>query len=265
MLSTDSQFALGATAARAISLADGVVKSMIGTNLKIAAAVLLTLCAVGTGAGVFWHQAGPASSPPADKTASNSNSVAASPTPQASTSKQAKELQPAPLAKPVWENRLIEIRAKLDQPVTLEFQPGQIGDALDFITDRYNIPITIERKAFNVQLDLDEFLQQRVQTPKFFGTKLRTVLRSLLCQAGADFQLRDGGLIILPKDYAASGQLLQQPLDAAFRQVPLEKALEELAARTGICITLDARTMRNAQLPITASFDNVPLETLCAC
>jgi RNA polymerase sigma factor (sigma-70 family) len=257
--------------AKVLALADGALKSMFIANLKIAAAVLIAFCALGTGAGVLWHQATPAGTLNDDQA------------PLAADQTQSREQQaPLPKAKPaqkppapkldaeppppadvasMWESRLAGLRGILDKCVTVEFLDAPLVDAMSFLQERYGPPIVFDREAFKDEAELKELRKSIVQTEKLSGIELRAVLRQLLCQAQADYRLRDTGVFIFPMEYVTSGRLLQQPVMVSFQQTPLDRALARVAAQSGVSIVLDARAARDAKVAITADLDNVPLAT----
>jgi RNA polymerase sigma factor (sigma-70 family) len=251
---------------KVLALADGALKSMFIVHLKMAAVVVIAVCALGAGAGAFLHhaitpqaiadnQAPPSANenPSLEQEPPPPNSE---PTPKPPASKE--NIAPEP---DVWERRLVELRAQLGQSITVEFDKMPLDDAISFLGPRYNLPIVYLSDAFKEEDELDEFRKRPIQLQKLAGFELRTVLRMLLERANADYQLREGGLFIFPKEYAASGRLLQQPVTVSFRQVSLDQALARVAAKTGVSVVLDARAARDAKIAITADLDNVPLET----
>jgi hypothetical protein len=256
-----------AVPAKVLALADGALKSMFVANLKIAAAIIVAFCALGTGAGVLWNRTTPAETLK-DEPAPLSADKSAPREPQAPLQK-AKPAQKPPAPKqdagpppptddsPLWERRLAELRNMLDKPVSVEFDNVPLADAMSYLSERYGFPIVFDREAFKGEAELQEFRKSIVQSQKVSGIDLRVVLQQLLCQAQADYRLRDTGVFIFPKEYVTSGRLLQQPVTASFQQTPLDRALARVAAQSGVSIVLDPRA---ARVTITADLDNVPLE-----
>lgn len=257
--------------AKVLALADGALKSMFIANLKIAAAVIVAFCALGTGASVLWHRATPAGTlndEPAPLSADKSKPreqqaplLKAKPAQKPPAPKQDAEPPPPTDASSAWERRLAALRDMLDKPVSVEFDKAPVDDAISYLQDRYGLPIVFDREAFKDEAELKELRRHIVEIQKVSGIDLRTVLRQVLCQAQADYRVRDNGLFIFPTEYATSGRLLQQPVMVSFQQTPLDRALARVAAQSGVSIVLDARAARDAKVAITADLDNVPLET----
>src|SRR4029077_10318288 len=101
--------------------------------------------------------------------------------------------------------RLAELREKLELPVTVEFDTVPIHDAISYLVERYSLPIVLVPEEFATAAELEEFWKRPVKIERLAGVELRTVLRLAVNQAKADYQLRDSGLFIFPKEYAASG------------------------------------------------------------
>jgi RNA polymerase sigma factor (sigma-70 family) len=248
-----------------LALADGGLKSMFVANLKMTAMVVFAILAFGAGAGALWHRA--RTDDPAPATVVNTDGPE-TPSPRPRTKSVPKppvshETAPpaADIHPPDWERRLIELRDKLDTPVTVEFGDfTPFDDAMSFLMQRYDLPIVVLPGAFKDEADLADFKKQPARLQKVTGMRLRNALGLLLEPIKADYQLRDAGLFIFPKEYAASGRLLQQPVAASFHQVSLVEALARLAAQTGVSVVLDARAAQDAKIAITADLDNVPLE-----
>jgi RNA polymerase sigma-70 factor (ECF subfamily) len=257
--------------AKVLALADGALKSMLIANLKIAAAVLVAFCALGTGAGVLWNRAAPTGtlndeqaplsvekSKPREEQAPLQK---AKPAQKAPAPKQEAEPPPPADASSAWERRLAELRDILDKPVSVEFDKVPLADAMSYLQERYGFPIVYDREAFKDEVELQEFRKNIVQAEKVSGVDLRSVFRQVLCQVQADYRLRDTGVFIFPMEYVTSGRLLQQPVLVSFRQTSLDRALARVAAQSGVNIVLDARVARDAKVAITADLDNAPLET----
>jgi hypothetical protein len=94
---------------------------------------------------------------------------------------------------PVTIKKVKELKTKLEKPINLEkgFEPNtQLKDALEFLSDRYDLTILIDTKAFEDDLQVKEIETQPVKLPKMIGVSLGTVLRLLLSQVNGTYILR---------------------------------------------------------------------------
>ena len=86
--------------------------------------------------------------------------------------------------------KIRQIRDKLTQPVTLEFESGPLKDAIGYLIERYNIPIIIDAEAFRNDVGINDIENQTVKLSKVAGVSLGTVLRLLLAQVQGTYMIR---------------------------------------------------------------------------
>jgi RNA polymerase sigma factor (sigma-70 family) len=155
----------GLASAAAVALAEGA-PTMSLAKTKIAAGLLLGLTLLGgVGAGAVALRAGPAPVPPAS---------AAPAVALAEPSRAAREKEDA--------ERLV--RKKLESRVTLDkgFAPNtQLEDALEFLSDRYDLATWFDQKAF-ADGGVPKVLEHAVRLPRMSGIRLSVVIRLLLGQ-----------------------------------------------------------------------------------
>ena len=275
----------GSISANVISLTTGVLQSMFIANLKTMAGVMLALGIVGTGTGVWWHRV--MNEPgQGDTLAQGRNQAvpAGVPTPLSPAAEPQPPSLPTgasrggvPKSGKGWPKHAVgtmnvdvssvpplasgQLRQRLDQPVRLEFgKNGPLTDALRSLSQRFDIPILVDTEAFRNDVGINDIENQTVTLPKVEGAKLRMVLRLMLSQVQADFQLRDGVLFILPVTRVTNGQVFLQPVDASFHEAPLNVALQKLSDLTGVSVVLDVlRAAEKAHADVTAELNNVPL------
>lgn len=160
--------------------------------------------------------------------------------------------------------RALEYREKLDQPVTIEFEPGTpLREALNHIAERYGLTILVDTEAFKADNGEPDIENKPIKLPRLVAIRLRTVLRNLLQQAQGDFYVRDDHLMVAPRKQIEAGVVLKQPVDVAFEKRPLGEALKELSDMTGVSIVLDNARLQNQPDPraeVSADFRNVPLK-----
>jgi len=135
----------GAISTKVLALADGALKSMFIAHLKMAAVIVVAVCALGAGAGALWHRATTAQAIADDQAPTSADKNLpleeqppppnSKPTPKPPAYKQ--NIQPEPDV-PEWERRLTDLRDKLGMPITVEFDNEPLGEAISFLTERYD-------------------------------------------------------------------------------------------------------------------------------
>jgi hypothetical protein len=174
------------------------------------------------------------------------------------------------------------IRSQLTKPITLDKGIDvntPLKEALEFIADRAGVVTIIDTEAFKRQ-GIPEIGNQPVSLPPLKGMRLSTVLRLLLGQTQATYLLRPeyieittgeraqlevwGAVQEKAEDAPTAGRKrpLMELTQAVFEQTPLQEAVQELSASTGVSVVLDIRRAgEKAKTAVSASFTNVPLDT----
>jgi hypothetical protein len=129
------------------------------------------------------------------------------------------------------------MRAKLSTPITLlhGIEPNTpFKDALEFIVDRYDLPVVVDREAF-MQDNQDQSVDDKpVRLPRMVGVSLNTVLRLLAAQIN--------GACLVRRDYIE----ITTPNRAMAEGVPLRVyAVADLV--TPIPVSLGGRTSGQSQ------------------
>jgi len=173
------------------------------------------------------------------------------------------------------DQKLIQqLKSKLARPVNLDkgIDPSTpLKDALEFLSDRYDLTILIDTKAFE-QIDIQKVEEQPVQLPRMVGVSMSTVLRLLLKQLQSDrgsgtYILKRDFILILPTPHATPAEWHSidrrqiVTVDVDFDRSPLDEALRHLADSSGINIVLDARAGDKGRKPVTANMNDVPVDT----
>jgi hypothetical protein len=175
---------------------------------------------------------------------------------------------PAGEDQPSQVDRVKEIRDRLARPVSLEkgFSEGTpLKEALEFLSDRYDFTLLVNDEAFKA-MDVAMVEATKIKLPKMIGVKLSSCLHLILAQVHATYLIHPDYVEIVPLEYAHPQAWKQRRDLAAMVQVefverPLDEALRELADTSGINIVLDARAGEKAKTSITASLENVPVDT----
>lgn len=170
---------------------------------------------------------------------------------------------------------------KLETPITLNgFDANTpLKEALEFLSDAHDFTVLIETEGFKAE-GVPEIENQPVKLPKLRNVRLKTVLRLLMAQVQGAYLIRPefveithsqrmaneiwGNIQPALCEDAAVGRKrpMMQLVQVEFAKRPLEEALQELAASTGISIVLDARRAGDkAKMVVTARLANTPLDT----
>jgi hypothetical protein len=164
-------------------------------------------------------------------------------------------------------------------------------DAVQFFRDRYDLPLIVDHVAFESG-GFGQVEQQKVKLPKMKNVRLSTVLKLILKQlksdnpgdmTGATYMVRSDYLEITTLQQAykeiygtsADGTVaaaaddvedgkprrLLPIVNADFERRPLNEALKELTASSGLSTVVDVRVSEKAKSPVSATLHNVPLDT----
>jgi hypothetical protein len=141
-----------------------------------------------------------------------------------------------------------------------------LKDAVEFISDKFEVPIVIESQAFRAK-GIPEVETQPVRLPRLRNIRLSGLLRLLLDQVNATYLIRDDYVQIVPLPTVPGGgpEVDRSALPlvyAIFEKRPLDDALHELADQVDSSVVLDAnRAAEKAKAPVTATFKNVGVDT----
>jgi hypothetical protein len=166
----------------------------------------------------------------------------------------------------------MEIRAQLAKPINLEkgFDPDtELKDALEFLTDRFNLQFIVHSKDFEDDLQVKEVERQHVGLPKMNGVPLFKILLLLLAQVNGDYVIRSGRIEITTPLRTHAGIFLPSSrhttpkVETALSNQPLAFALRELSDASGVNVVLDSKHVSDEQAKslITARFSNVAVDT----
>ncbi len=150
------------------------------------------------------------------------------------------------------------IRKALGSTNDFEFTGNPLSAVLQTIGEQYKITIvldhaTIQRSGIDAEGVAVEL--------KMKGAKLRDALRAMIAQYGLSFAIVGETLFISTEEMTVYKQLKQR-VSVDVDAVPLQKALKDLAARTGVNVIVDPRVIKakTADTPITLQVDDVPFE-----
>lgn len=160
------------------------------------------------------------------------------------------------------------MRAKLSRPISLEKgfpESTSLREVVEFISDRYDVLILVNEARFQ-EVNGEAVNEARVKLPRMMNTELGTILQLVLAQIHAGYLLHSNYVEMVPL-VCAYPKAWKQRRDLApvvladLTGRPLEEALRELADTSGINVVLDARAGGKAKTIVTASLNNVPIDT----
>ena len=163
---------------------------------------------------------------------------------------------------------------KLSLPISMEGgidANTPLNDALEFLSQRYEVPILVNTAAFK-KAGTEDVETLPVKLPKILGARLGTVLQMLLNQVNAAYLVRsdhievttlqDSRPEVWPGNQSARGRALMPLVSVAFEKRPLTDALKELSTLTDVSVVVDGRAgEKKGNTAVTATFKNVPLDT----
>jgi hypothetical protein len=160
------------------------------------------------------------------------------------------------------------IQDRLSKPITIEFDSGPLKEALSYLSERYEVPILVNTEAFKNDLNCTEVENQPVKLPKMVAIRMGKVLGLLLGQVEGIYVIRADYIEVttaarVRAELKKEGEAKTLPslVSAAFDKRPLGEALRVLEDWGDCNIVLDARTADKGKAPVTATLNNVPVET----
>jgi RNA polymerase sigma factor (sigma-70 family) len=255
--------ATGAASIRTLTLAHGVLRAMMLTQVKLFVGVVLAIGVLGAG-GVL-HERRLGGNGGGNELAGQEVPQVEGGAPAAQANPDEQELLPfTSHAEKLRKHHLMQI--KLEKPVVLEkgLDKMTFGDAKQYIADRFDLTILANSRAFGEA----NILESQVQLEKMSAVSLREVLQLLADQLGATFVVRPGYVeftkpeFVQPEAWIIGDRTFVPHVNANFQDVALDKALHELAMETGISVVLDQSAFHDANEPsVTAFFDGASLDT----
>jgi hypothetical protein len=188
---------------------------------------------------------------------------------------------------------------KLARKVTLDKMDAKFGEAVRFFAEKYDLPLVIDRSVVDPIDDNGRPADEvPVKLPALANVRLGTAVRILCEQVNAAYlvypdvirivnvknALYETGELKNPAEPNAAGEeepplissldlQKSKPLTkralvtAAYRKVPLDDVLDDIAETTGATVVLSPEVGPKAQTGVTARFANTPVEaavrTLC--
>lgn len=156
------------------------------------------------------------------------------------------------------KNAAEAIRTALDSTGKFEFADSSLPAAMNTLSEQYKISIVIDRQVIQMMGHEPESMNVDL---KMKEGKLKAALRSMLSQYNLTFAIMGESLLITTEEVAIYRQLKQR-VSVDYDNVPLNKALKELAAKCGVNVVFDPKVVKSkaAENPVTLRVDDVPFE-----
>ncbi|CAN5160212.1 hypothetical protein BH10PLA2_BH10PLA2_16960 [soil metagenome] len=253
--------ATGAASVRVLTVAKGVLRAMVFTQLKFFTAVVFTVSALGAS---FMLRDQPTVGGVSAQTATKNAKLEEQPENPAGTSSKADQQT----SQVRFAGKLLKHQAmqdKLDQPVVLEkgFDIMTFNDAKQYLEDRFKVMILVNGQGFD-----GDVLEAKVKLEKISDVSLRSILEMLTAQFGATCLIHPEFIEVVkpelanPEAWMTGDRTAIPQVHADFRNTPLDKALRELALETGITVVLDQGIFTDNGSPhVTAFLDGTKLDT----
>ncbi|MCI0637872.1 MAG: hypothetical protein L0Y72_31720 [Gemmataceae bacterium] len=166
---------------------------------------------------------------------------------------------------PVDETPAERIRKALDQSLTLDFTGASLQEAIEHLKTKTRINFTLDNFAVQQMGFAVDPINGGVGVMQFHlknerGGKVRSALQRLLNSCNLSYVILEDTVLISTESIGLHRQM-QQRVNISYEQVPLQKALKDLARRTGVNLVVDPRLTAEAQNKVTLQVDDASLET----
>lgn len=159
------------------------------------------------------------------------------------------------------ESSIENIRKMLDSKATFALnQPTSLTVALAQLSDEYKISFVLDKTTVQAMGFAPE---EMMVEGSFKDTKLRNGVRNMLAVYGLTIAIVGDSVLVTTEEQAIYKQLKQR-INVDYDNVPLNKALKDLAQVHGINIVIDPKTLKtkSAEAAVTLNVDDVPIEAV---
>jgi len=166
------------------------------------------------------------------------------------------KIEPKPKEMPQAEY----IRRLLDSKVNLEFSGTNLTAAVAQLSEDYRVNFVLDKAAVTAMgFDPNDLPVES----KLKDVKLRTGLRTMMGQYGLSFAVVGDSILITTEEMGVYRQLNQR-VNVDCTEVPLNKALKELALNSGVNIVIDPKSIKNkaGEAAVSLTVDDAPLEAV---
>jgi hypothetical protein len=150
-----------------------------------------------------------------------------------------------------------KLRKALDQPRDLQIAEAPLPTVVSQLREQTRINFVLDSTTL-LTMGIDP--NQWTVGLRLQNTRLRVGLRTMLNPYHLSCVIVGDAALITTEDMAVSRQLRQR-VSLDLDQVPLSRALRQLARETATNVLVDAKVHKESETPLTLQLDDVPLET----
>jgi hypothetical protein len=179
------------------------------------------------------------------------------------------DFEPRPVTRAERLRQRLNIQVNLDKGI----DPNTpLKDAIEFLADRYDLPMLIDSKAFET-IGVQKVEEQPVQLPKMVGVSMRTVLRLLMAQIKGDVYhgtyIVQGDCVILTttahvyqgEQWSLELSLPPPTVDVDANQKPFSTVVQDIVDASGVNVLIDPKVGDKARRQISVTLGHVPVDT----
>jgi hypothetical protein len=157
-----------------------------------------------------------------------------------------------------------KLRQSLDKTITVDFTGQTFVETLNHLRDRAGLKLRIDDQAL-AGLGLHPGMNGGGPPAdpvhvKATNEKAGQVLRKFLGPYQLCFILIDDAILITAEDTAVMRQMRQR-VSIDFDEVPLKKAVRELAKSHGVNLVIDPKVLKQSDTPVSLQLENTGIET----
>jgi hypothetical protein len=152
------------------------------------------------------------------------------------------------------------IRKALDQPIVLDFQGASIQEALQHLREKTGIEFNLDQMALALMgININDNGGEPIAL-KSSGGKLSGALRKLLGRNQLAYVIFEDSILITSTELATLRQMKQR-VSLDVDEVPLAKALRDLARNYAFNLVIDPKIAKDSNRPVSLTLDGANLET----
>ncbi|MBI3411031.1 MAG: hypothetical protein HY040_22080 [Planctomycetes bacterium] len=164
---------------------------------------------------------------------------------------------------PRSESPAEKIRKALDQQMVLDYTGQSIFEAVEHFKEKTQLNFTLDTIALQqIGIILDPANPTlgpvNIKADKY--TKVRTALQRMLNAFSLTYVILEDSVLITTEELGVHRQMRQR-VSVSYKDVPLAKALKELARAHALSMVIDPRMTKEAQAPVTLEVEDATLET----
>jgi hypothetical protein len=153
-----------------------------------------------------------------------------------------------------------KIRQGLDKTVTIDFTGQTLAEALNHFREKTGVPINLDPAAF-IQVGPNPGNPMAGDVIiKGTNEKASQILRRFLNAHRLTYIIIDDAVLVTSEDTAVIRQMCQR-VSVDLDEVPLRKAVRDLAKSHGINLVIDPKVAKQADAPVSLQLDNTGIET----